>query len=66
MTPQTPSGHPKPAAVADWLTRCRWLATTELNERTRARLDDLISGLEQDLEGDEMLPQRRFGGWSTQ
>jgi hypothetical protein len=38
--------------VEDWLTRCRWLATTELEERTRARLDRLIGNLEQDLEGD--------------
>ena len=41
--------------VEDWLTRCRWLATTELDERTRARLDDLIGSLEQDLEEDKML-----------
>jgi hypothetical protein len=52
--------------VEDWLTRCRWLATTELDERTRARLDDLIGSLEQDLEEDKMLPQRSFGGWRTQ
>jgi hypothetical protein len=53
--------------VEDWLTRCRWLATTELEERTRARLDRLIGNLEQDLEGDEMerLPQRRFAGLNT-
>jgi hypothetical protein len=49
--------------VEDWLARCRWLATTKLDESTRARLDRLISTLEQDLEQDEAerLSQRRFG-----
>jgi hypothetical protein len=50
--------------VEDWLVRCRWLATTKLDDRTRTRLDRLIRTLEQDLEEDEFerLSQRRFGG----
>jgi hypothetical protein len=50
--------------VEDWLARCRWLATTELGDCTRAPLDRLIRTLEQDLEGNEFerLSQRRFGG----
>jgi hypothetical protein len=50
--------------VEDWLTRCRWLATTKLDESTRARLDRLMRTLEQDLEEDEVerLSQRRFSG----
>jgi hypothetical protein len=50
--------------VEDWLARCRWLATTKLDDRTRVRLDRLIRTLEQDLEEDELerLSQRRFGG----
>jgi hypothetical protein len=50
--------------VEDWLARCRWLATTKLDDHTRARLDRLIHTLEQDLEEDELerLSQRRFGG----
>jgi hypothetical protein len=53
-----------PRKVEDWLARCRWLATTKLDDRTRARLDRLIRTLEQDLEEDEIerLSQRRFGG----
>src|ERR1700733_7106332 len=39
--------------VEDWLARCRWLATTKLDDRTRARLDRLIHTLEQDLELEE-------------
>ena len=39
--------------VEDWLARCRWLATTKLDDRTRNRLDRLISTLERDLEDDE-------------
>jgi hypothetical protein len=53
--------------VEDWLARCRWLATTKLDDRTRARLDRLILALEKDLkdlEEDEVerLSQRLFGG----
>jgi hypothetical protein len=50
--------------VEDWLARCRWLATTKLDDRTRDRLDRLVRTLEQDLEEDEVerLSQRRFGG----
>jgi hypothetical protein len=39
--------------VEDWLARCRWLATTKLDDRTRDRLDRLVRTLEQDLEEDE-------------
>ena len=48
--------------VEDWLARCRWLATTKLDDRTRARLDRLILALEKDLEEDELerLSQRRW------
>jgi hypothetical protein len=48
----------------DWLARCRWLATTKLDDHTRARLDRLIRTFEEDLEEDELerLSQRRFGG----
>jgi hypothetical protein len=51
--------------VEDWLARCRWLATTKLDDGTRERLDRLIRALEHDLEEDdefERLSQRRFGG----
>jgi hypothetical protein len=53
--------------VEDWLARCRWLATTKLDDRTRARLDRLILALEKDLkdlEEDEVerLSQRLVGG----
>jgi hypothetical protein len=50
--------------VEDWLARCRWLATTKLDDRTRDRLDRLVRTLEQDLEEDEVerLSQQRFGG----
>jgi O-methyltransferase involved in polyketide biosynthesis len=50
--------------IEDWLARCRWLATTKLDDRTRDRLDRLVRTLEQDLEEDEVerLSQRRFGG----
>jgi hypothetical protein len=50
--------------VEDWLARCRWLATTKLDDHTRARLDRLIRTFEEDLEEDELerLSQRRFGG----
>jgi hypothetical protein len=49
--------------VEDWLARCRWLATTKLDDHTRARLDRLIRTFEEDLEEDELerLSQRRFG-----
>ena len=48
--------------VEDWLARCRWLATTKLDESTRARLDRLIIALEKDLEEDELerLSQQRW------
>jgi hypothetical protein len=48
--------------VEDWLTRCRWLATTILDESTRDRLDRLILALEKDLEEDELerLSQQRW------
>jgi O-methyltransferase involved in polyketide biosynthesis len=48
--------------VEDWLARCRWLATTKLDESTRDRLDRLILALEKDLEEDELerLSQRRW------
>jgi hypothetical protein len=41
--------------VEDWLARCRWLATTKLDDR-------LILALEQDLEEDELerLSQQRW------
>jgi hypothetical protein len=50
--------------IEDWLERCRWLATTKLDDRTRDRLNRLVRTLEQDLEEDEVerLSQRRFGG----
>jgi hypothetical protein len=50
--------------VEDWLARCRWLATTKLDDHTRARLDRLIRTFEEDLEEDELerLSERRFGG----
>jgi hypothetical protein len=50
--------------MEDWLARCRWLATTKLDDHTRARLDRLIRTFEEDLEEDELerLSQRRFGG----
>jgi hypothetical protein len=50
--------------VEVWLARCRWLATTKLDDHTRARLDRLIRTFEEDLEEDELerLSQRRFGG----
>jgi O-methyltransferase involved in polyketide biosynthesis len=50
--------------IEDWLARCRWLATTKLDDRTRDRLNRLVRTLEQDLEEDEVerLSQRRFGG----
>jgi hypothetical protein len=47
-----------PRKVEDWLARSRWLATTELDDRTRARLDRLIRTLEQDLEEDESSDYR--------
>jgi hypothetical protein len=48
--------------VEDRLARCRWLATTKLDESTRGRLDRLILALEKDLEEDELerLSQRRW------
>jgi hypothetical protein len=50
--------------VEDWLARCRWLATTKLDDHTRARLDRLMRTFEEDLEEDELerLSERRFGG----
>lgn len=49
--------------LEDWLARCRWLATTRLDDRTRSRLDRLIGELEQDLNEDEFerLSQRLTG-----
>jgi hypothetical protein len=49
--------------LEDWLARCRWLATTRLDDHTRARLDRLIGELEQDLNEDEFerLSQRLTG-----
>jgi hypothetical protein len=41
--------------VEDWLARCRWLATTKLDDCTRDRLDRLVRTLEQDLEEDEVV-----------
>jgi hypothetical protein len=35
--------------LEDWLARCRWLATTRLDDHTRSRLDRLIADLERDL-----------------
>jgi O-methyltransferase involved in polyketide biosynthesis len=43
--------------LEDWLARCRWLATTRLDDHTRARLDRLIRDLERDLEEDEPRSQ---------
>ena len=49
--------------LEDWLARCRWLATTQLDDHTRSRLDRLIGELEQDLNEDEFerLSQRLTG-----
>ncbi len=49
--------------LEDWLARCRWLATTRLDDNTRSQLDRLITDLEQDLNEDEFerLSQRRTG-----
>lgn len=49
--------------LEDWLARCRWLATTQLDGHTRSRLDRLIGELEQDLNEDEFerLSQRLTG-----
>jgi hypothetical protein len=49
--------------LEDWLARCRWLATTRLDDHTRSRLDRLIGELEQDLNEDEFerLSQRLTG-----
>jgi hypothetical protein len=43
--------------IEDWLARCRWLATTKLDDRTRERLDRLVLALEKDLEEDELERQ---------
>jgi hypothetical protein len=52
--------------VEDWLARCRWLATTKLDDGTRDRLDRLIRTLEHDLVEDEFerLSQRRLASSS--
>jgi hypothetical protein len=49
--------------LEDWLARCRWLATTRLDDHKRSRLDRLIGELEQDLNEDEFerLSQRLTG-----
>ena len=49
--------------LEDWLARCRWLATTQLDDHTRSRLDRLIVELEQELNEDEFerLSQRLTG-----
>jgi hypothetical protein len=49
--------------LQDWLARCRWLETTQLDDHTRSRLARLIGDLEQDLNEDEFerLSQRLTG-----
>ena len=46
--------------LEDWLARCKWLATTKLDDETRAGLERLTRTLEQDLKEDET--RRRLGG----
>jgi hypothetical protein len=49
--------------LENWLTRCRWLQATWLDENTRQRLERLIADLERDLEDQRDFESRyrRFG-----